>query len=93
MGFWHEKLDVCRAGIEDVGRAYGDGETLKGHRNAEGRALLDLNVTVRTKVGGRGYPVREEPDKYRTDRNATDPDTESTPAPAERHLPPCQGRR
>ena len=39
MGFGHEKLDVYRAAIEYVGRAYRFCEGLKGHRNAKGQLL------------------------------------------------------
>ena len=39
MAFGHEKLDVYRAAIADVGWAYRSCEKRKGHRNAKDQLL------------------------------------------------------
>ena len=49
MGFGHERLDVYRTAIDDVGRAYHFCEELKGHRNAKDQLLrasqaIPLNI-------------------------------------------------
>jgi four helix bundle protein len=49
MGFVHEKLEVYRAAIEYVGRAYRSCEALNGHRNAKDQHLrasqaIPLNI-------------------------------------------------
>ncbi|HOW68937.1 MAG TPA: four helix bundle protein [Candidatus Paceibacterota bacterium] len=49
MGFGHEKLDVYRAAIDDVGWAYRLREGLPGHRNAKDQLLrasqaIPLNI-------------------------------------------------
>jgi four helix bundle protein len=51
--------------------------------NSDAKRLLDRIVATLTKVGQRGYSVREEPDRYDRDEvesdSDTDPDSDSDP--------------
>jgi four helix bundle protein len=46
-------------------------------QNEEGKNLLDRIVAMLTKLGGRGYSVREEVVGYGMNRTDTDPDSDS----------------
>ena len=47
--------------------------------NADAKRLLDRIVAMLTKLGNRGYSIREESGEYRTDADDTDtdPDTDN----------------
>ena len=47
--------------------------------NADAKRLLDRIVVMLTKLGNRGYSIREESGEYRTDADDTDtdPDTDT----------------
>ena len=81
MRFGHEQLDVYRVAIEYVGWAYRFCQVLKGHRNA--KQLLDRIVAMLTKLGRRGYSVKEEEAQYGTNayESKTDIDSDSDPDP------------
>jgi hypothetical protein len=52
---------------------------LSPEQNAQAKMLLDRIVTMLTKLGQRGYAIREEPGEYRVDRNDTDSDIDPDP--------------
>jgi len=54
MAFGHEKLDVYRAAIADVGWAYRYCEKLQGHRNAKDRLLRASRAMALKTVEGKG---------------------------------------
>ena len=45
--------------------------------NADAKRLLDRIVAMLTKLGNRGYSIREESGEYRTDADDTDTDTDT----------------
>ena len=57
MAFGHEKRDVGRAVIADVGWAYRYCEKLKGHRNAENQLLRASQAMALKTVAGKGPRV------------------------------------
>ena len=61
------------AAIQDVLEVCG---ALLGAENAEGKKLLDRIVAMLTRLGGRGYSAREEPQGYGTGDSDPDPDPE-----------------
>ena len=64
MGFGHEKLDVYRAAIEYVGRAYGFCESLKGHRNAKDQLLRASQAIPLNIAGGNGKATDGDRRRY-----------------------------
>ena len=54
MAFGHEQLDVYRAAIEDVGRAYCFDAALAGHRNAKDQLLRASPAIPLTIAEGNG---------------------------------------
>ena len=70
MGFGHERLDVYRAAIHYVGWAHRFLEGLKGHR----KAML-------TKLGQRGYAIREVGGGYLMSPKGADSDSDSDSDP------------
>jgi len=80
MAVGHEKLDVYRAPIESVGWASRYCKTLTVHRNAKGqrlRAAQAIALSMLTKLGQRGYAVREGLGEYRGSQFDTDTDTDT----------------
>ena len=67
MASGHEKLDVYRAAIADVGWAYRYGEKLNGHRNAEDLLLRASQAMALKTVEGKGPRVTA---KRRTEADA-----------------------
>ena len=57
MASGHEKLDVYRAAIADVGWAYRYCEKLKGHRDAENQLLRASQAIALKTVAGKGPRV------------------------------------
>ena len=51
-------------------------EALSGDDNNQQKARLDRRVAMLTKLGQRGYAVREERGEYRVSRFDTDTDTD-----------------
>ena len=49
---------------------------LSAEDNEKQKSLLDRIVEMLTKLGQRGYAVREEPDEYRVGRFDTDSDSD-----------------
>ena len=62
--------------IQDVLEVCG---ALSSPENAEAKKLLDRIVAMLTKLGQRGYSVREEEEKYGNARVDSDSDTDSDP--------------
>ena len=62
--------------IQDVLEVCG---ALSAEENAEAKAALDRIVAMLTKLGGRGYTVREEPPEYSAVGIDSDADSDSDP--------------
>jgi four helix bundle protein len=61
--------------VQDVLEVCG---ALSAQENAEAKKLLDRIVAMLTKLGQRGYSVREESGKYSTNKPNSDSDSKST---------------
>jgi four helix bundle protein len=66
------------AAIQDVLEVCG---ALSPRDNADAKRLLDRIVAMLTKLGNRGYTVRERAEKYRTGCDDSDTDTDSDTDP------------
>ncbi len=73
----------CSA-IQDVLEVCG---VLSPQDNADAKRLLDRIVAMLTKLGNRGYSVREKAGVYRTDAYDTDSDADSDPEEDKRGMP------
>ena len=76
MAFGHEKLDVYRAAVGPPGVLEVCG-AISAAANEKAKALLDRIVAMLTKLGQRGYAIREEPGEY--EMQEIDPDTDTDP--------------
>jgi hypothetical protein len=80
MTLGHEKLDVYRLSIDYVAWVYEKAGKLNGvHRAAESqsrKAGLDRMAAMLSRLGGRGYQVREDQAVYSNGKNGFDPDSD-----------------
>jgi hypothetical protein len=87
---------LCYRSIIGVGVDIGIGIGIEGQKNATRKALLDRIVAMLTKLGQRGYTVREDKPQYTvgidTDPDS-DPDTDGNQEQTDRQqLAPGDGR-
>jgi four helix bundle protein len=66
-------LEVCRA--------------LSAAENAEAKKLLDRIIAMLTKLGRRGYTVREEANRYDSNESESDPDSDPDHDHRTPHMP------
>jgi hypothetical protein len=68
--------------IQDMLEVYG---AMSAEENAKAKAVLDRIVAMLTKLGRRGYSVREESAEYGAERIDTDTDTDTDTDPDAEH--------
>jgi four helix bundle protein len=75
--------------IQDVLKVCG---ALSAEKNTEAKAVLDRIVAMLTKLGRRGYAVREEPAEYLVVGIDSDTDSDSDPEAKRGRTTACSGR-